>query len=53
VLVIAIYSFLALRRVYGQGRFKTMVKMFVLLIGYIVALIVTMILTLALTVVTV
>jgi hypothetical protein len=53
MLVIAIYSFLALRRVYGQGRFKTMVKMFVLLIGYIVALIVTMILTLALTVVTV
>jgi hypothetical protein len=53
VLVIAIYSFLALRRVYGQGRFMTVFKMFVLLIGYIVALIVTMILTLALTVVTV
>jgi len=53
VLVIATYSFLALRRVYGQGRLVTVMKMFVLLIGYIVALIVTMILTLALTVVTV
>jgi hypothetical protein len=42
-----------LRRVYGQGRFMTVFKMFVLLIGYIVALIATMILTLALTVVTV
>lgn len=53
VLVIAIYSFLALRRVYGQGRFFTLIKMVVLLLGYLVALIVTMILTLALTVVTV
>jgi len=53
VLVIAIYSFLALRRVYGQGRFVTVIKMVVLLLGYIVALIVTMILTLALTVFTV
>jgi hypothetical protein len=53
VLVIAVYSFLALRRVYGQGRFMTVFKMFVLLLGYIVALIATMILTLALTVVTV
>jgi hypothetical protein len=53
VLVIAVYSFLALRRVYGQGRFATVFKMFVLLIGYIVALLVTMILTLGLTVVTV
>ena len=53
MLVIAVYSFLGLRRVYGQGRFMTVFKMFVLLIGYIVALIATMILTLALTVVTV
>jgi hypothetical protein len=53
VLVIAVYSFLALRRVYGQGRFFTVVKMAGLLIGYLVALIATMILTLALTVVTV
>jgi hypothetical protein len=53
VLVIAVYSFLALRRVYGQGRFLTVLKMVVLLLGYLVALIVTMILTLALTVVTV
>jgi hypothetical protein len=53
VLVIAIYSFVALRRVYGQGRFFTVIKMFFLLLGYLVALIVTMILTLALTVATV
>jgi len=53
VLVIAIYSFLALRRVYGQGRFMTAIKMALLLLGYIVALIFTMMLTLALTVVTV
>jgi len=53
VFVIAVYSFLALRRVYGQGRFLTVMKMVFLLFGYLVALIVTMILTLALTVVTV
>jgi len=53
VIVIAIYSYLALRRVYGQGRFLTLIKMVALLIGYILALIATMILTLALTVVTV
>jgi len=53
VLAIAIYTFLALRRVYGQGRFITVIKMLILLLGYLVALIVTMILTLALTVVTV
>jgi len=53
VLVIAVYSFLALRRVYGQGRFLTIVKMQLLLLGYLVALIVTMILTLAVTAVTV
>ena len=53
VLIIAVYSFLALRRVYGQGRVLTVLKMVVLFFGYLVALIVTMILTLALTVVTV
>jgi hypothetical protein len=53
VLVIAIYSFLALRRVYGQGRVLTALKMIVLLVGYLVALITTMIFALALTVVTV
>ena len=53
VLVIAAYSFLGLRRVYGQGRFLTVMKMVFLLFGYLVALIATMILTLALTVVTV
>jgi hypothetical protein len=53
VLVILIYSFLALRRVYGQGRFLTALKMVVLFLGYLLAIIATMILTLALTVVTV
>ena len=52
VLVIVVYTFLALRRVYGQGRFLTVVKMAALLIGYLVALIATMILTLGLTAVT-
>jgi len=51
--VIAVYSFFALRRVYGQGRLVTLLKMVVLLVGYFVALIVTMALTLALTAVTV
>ncbi len=53
VAVIAVYSFFALRRVYGQGRLVTLLKMVVLLVGYFVALIVTMALTLALTAVTV
>lgn len=53
VLAIAVYSFLALRRVYGQGRLLTVLKMAFLLLGYLLALIVTMIFTLALTVVTV
>jgi hypothetical protein len=53
VAVIAVYSFFALRRVYGQGRLVTLLKMMVLLVGYFVALIVTMALTLALTAVTV
>jgi hypothetical protein len=42
-----------LRRVYGQGRLVTLLKMVVLLVGYFVALIVTMALTFALTAVTV
>jgi len=53
VVIIAVYSFLTLRRVYGQGRFLTVLKMVVLFLGYLVAIIATMILTLALTVVTV
>ena len=53
VLAIAVYSFLALRRVYGQGRFFTALKMAALLIGYLVTLIATMIMTLAVTAVTI
>lgn len=53
MLAIAIYTFLALRRVQGQGRLLTVAKMIVLLAGYLVALIVTMILTLAVTALTV
>ncbi len=53
VLVIAVYSFPALRRVYSQSWLLTLAKMAALLIGYLVALIATMILTLALMVVTV
>lgn len=53
VVAIAVYTFLALRRVQGQGRLVTVAKMVLLLIGYLVALIVTMILTLAATALTV
>ena len=53
VIAIAVYTFLALRRVQGQGRLVTASKMVVLLLGYLVALILTMILTLGLTAVTV
>jgi hypothetical protein len=49
---VAVYSFFALRRVYGHGRFVTILKMVALLIGYVLALIVTMAFTLALTAVT-
>lgn len=49
VVAIAVYTFLALRRVQGQGRLLTMAKMVLLLAGYIIALIVTMVLTLAAT----
>lgn len=53
VIVITVYTFLALRRVFGQGRFITVLKMAFLLIVYLVALIVTMILALAMTVLTI
>ena len=53
VIAITVYTFLALRRVYGQGRLLTVAKMMVLMIAYLVALIVTMIIALALTVVTI
>jgi hypothetical protein len=48
-IVVAVYSFLALRRVYVQGRILTLLKMVALLIGYLLALIVTMALTLVVT----
>jgi hypothetical protein len=51
-IVIAVYSFLALRRVYGRGRLGTVATMVVLLLCYLVALIATMILTLAVAVAT-
>ena len=49
IIAIAVYTFLALRRVQGQGRLLTIAKMVLLLAGYVVALIITMILTLAIT----
>jgi hypothetical protein len=53
VVLIAVYTFLALRRVQGQGRLLTAARMIVLLLGYMAALIATMILTLGLTALTV
>jgi hypothetical protein len=53
VVVLTVYTFLALRRVQGQGRLLTAAKMVVLLLGYLAAVIFTMILTLALTAITV
>jgi hypothetical protein len=50
---IAVYTFLALRRFTGQGRFTVLAKIFVLLWLYLLALVVTMIATLGLTVVTI
>jgi hypothetical protein len=47
---IAIYSYLALRRVYGQGRLVTLFKFVVLTLGYLVALLITMLGTLIVTV---
>jgi len=49
-LAIVVYLFLALRRVYGQGRFMTIVKLVVLILGYCVALVLTMLATLVVTV---
>jgi hypothetical protein len=49
-LAIAVYLFLALRRVYGQGRFTTSVKLMMLLVGYALALVFTMLGTLVATV---
>lgn len=49
-LAIAVYVFLALRRVYGQGRLVTMLKFIVLVIGYCLALVITMLATLIITV---
>jgi hypothetical protein len=53
VLAVLVYSFIALRTVYGQGRILTFFKMVILILCYLVALIVTMIFTLAVTAVTV
>lgn len=52
VVAIAVYTFLALRRVQGQGKLVTIAKMVLLFVGYLVALIITMMLTLALTALT-
>lgn len=49
-LAIAVYLFLALRRVYGDGRLLTTIKFVGLIIGYIIALLLTMVATLVATV---
>ena len=49
-LAITVYLFLALRRVYGQGRMVTTLKFLVLIIGYCLALVFTMLATLVVTV---
>lgn len=49
-LAIVVYTFLAMRRVYGQGRLVTGAKILLLLLGYAVALSVTMLGTLIITV---
>ena len=49
-IAIAVSTFLALRRVYGQGRLLTTLKFVVLTIGYMVALLITMLGTLVVTV---
>lgn len=49
-LAIAVYLFLALRRVYGQGRLVTTLKFIVLVIAYCLALVFTMVATLVVTV---
>jgi len=49
-LAIAVYAFLALRRVYGQGRIPTFLKLVMLFVGYALALVATMLATLVVTV---
>ncbi len=49
-LALVVYLFLALRRVYGQGRLITTGKFLVLLVGYALALVLTMLGTLVITV---
>lgn len=53
VLAIMVYTFLALRRVSGQGRLATVAKMAALGLGYLAALVATMMVTLAVTAFTV
>jgi len=48
-LVVIGYTFLAMRRVYGQSRLRTTAKLVALLLSYLVALVLTMALTMALT----
>jgi hypothetical protein len=52
VLAIVVSTFVALRRVTGQGRLRVAGKMAVLAIAYLFALVATMMATLALTAVT-
>jgi hypothetical protein len=49
-LAILVYTYVALRRVYGQGRIVTFGKMAILMLGYAVALVMTMLATLIVTV---
>jgi len=49
-LLIPVYSFLALRRAYGQGWLLTLVKLVVLMVGYAISLAFTMLGTLIVTV---
>jgi hypothetical protein len=48
-LALLAYTFIALRRVYGQGRMLTGLKLVLLLVGYLISLVLTMMLTLILT----
>jgi hypothetical protein len=50
ILAILIYTFLALRRVYQQGRASTLFKLVMVSIGYALALVLTMLGTLIVTV---
>lgn len=49
-LLIPVYTFLALRRAYGQGRLITLMKLVVLIVGYAISLALTMLGTLIVTV---